>query len=121
MREKFEDISEAITTWTGSPWASLFAVSAIVIWAASGPLLGFSDTWQLIVNTATTLITFIMVFLIQASQNRSDAALQLKLDELLRAQQGAPNEDVGVEEKTEAELKERKTQVKQEARSEGSN
>ena len=79
---------------------------AIVVWAATGPIFGFSDTWQLIVNTATTIITFLMVFLIQSTQNRDGEAMQVKLDEIIRAIGGAKNELLDLEELEEEDLTE---------------
>src|SRR5215510_5053546 len=89
---------------TGTPAAFLLATVSIILWAATGPLFGFSDTWQLVVNTATTIITFLMVFLIQNTQNRDSIALQVKLGELIIAMKGAKNSIAGVEELSEAEL-----------------
>jgi low affinity Fe/Cu permease len=89
---------------TGTPAAFLLATVSIVLWGATGPLFGFSDTWQLVINTATTIVTFLMVFLIQNTQNRDSIALQVKLDELIIAMKGAKNSIAGVEELSEAEL-----------------
>jgi low affinity Fe/Cu permease len=87
----------AITTAVGSPVALLLAIVVIVLWAVTGPIFGFSDTWQLAINTGTTVVTFLMVFVIQASQNREARATQLKLDELIRAARGARNELIDLE------------------------
>ena len=81
----------------GTPWALLLAVGIVLVWLLSGPMFGFSDTWQLAINTGTTVVTFLMVFVIQASQNREARATQLKLDELIRASKGARNELIDVE------------------------
>jgi len=89
---------------SGTPAAFLLATASIILWAATGPLFGYSDTWQLVVNTATTIITFLMVFLIQNTQNRDSIALQVKLDELIIAMKGAKNSIAGVEELSEDEL-----------------
>jgi low affinity Fe/Cu permease len=89
---------------TGSPVTFTLAVLAIVIWAVSGPLFHYSDTWQLVINTATTIVTFLMVFLIQNTQNRDAAAMHIKLDELIRAVHGARNRMVNLEDLTEEQL-----------------
>jgi low affinity Fe/Cu permease len=100
--------------WTsrGAGHAGTFgiALAVIVIWAVTGPLFHFSDTWQLFINTGTTVVTFLMVFLIQNTQNRDGAAMQLKLDELIRALKGAHNELVDLEDMTDRELEEVKRQ-----------
>ena len=88
----------------GTPWAFLFAFASIIVWLLTGPLFHYSDSWQLIVNTATTVVTFLMVFLIQNTQNREMKALQLKLDELLRGVKGARTSLVNLEELTDEEL-----------------
>ena len=92
--------SEAV----GSPFASISAVTVIIIWALSGPIFKFSDTWQLVINTGTTIVTFLMVFLIQNSQNRDAKAVQIKLDELIRSIDSARNEIIDVEDSSEQEL-----------------
>jgi low affinity Fe/Cu permease len=94
--------------WTsrqcGRPLTFALAVTVIVVWAITGPMFNYSDTWQLIINTGTTIVTFLMVFLIQASQNRDSAAVQLKLDELIRVTDAARNKLLTLEDLTEAEL-----------------
>ena len=97
MREGFRRLAGLITGAVGTPWALLLAIVVVVAWALSGPLFGFSDTWQLAINTGTTIVTFLMVFVIQASQNREAKATQLKLDELIRAAHGARNELIDLE------------------------
>ena len=89
---------------TGHPVAFIAAMLIIVVWAVTGPLFGFSDTWQLVINTGTTIVTFLMVFLIQNTQNRDSEAMQLKLDELIRAINGAHNGLLDLEELTEEDL-----------------
>lgn len=104
MDRFFTRISTAISLATGQPAAFLLAVSVIIVWAVTGPVFGFSDTWQLIINTGTTIVTFLMVFLIQNTQNRDAAAMQAKLDELLRAVGKARDEFIGVEHLTERQI-----------------
>ncbi len=102
--KKFEKISGKITRVSGSPVAVLAALSVIIIWALLGPVFGYSDTWQLVINTSTTIITFIMVFVIQHSQNKDTTAIQLKLNELIAANEKASNRLVNIEDLTEDEL-----------------
>jgi len=89
---------------TGHPLAFLLACLTIVVWGTTGPIFGFSDTWQLVINTGTTIVTFLMVFLIQNTQNRDSKAMQLKLDEIIRATEGAHNALLDLEELTEEDI-----------------
>ena len=98
----FRRFSQATATAMGTSWAFIVAVLIICIWATSGPLFGFSDTWQLVINTGTTIITFLMVFLIQNTQNRDARAMHLKLDEIVRALGDARNELIDVEQADDA-------------------
>ncbi|TDH61659.1 low affinity iron permease family protein [Dankookia rubra] len=88
----------------GRSWAFITAVVVVVVWAVTGPIFGFSDTWQLVINTGTTIITFLMVFLIQHAQNRDTQAIHVKLDELIRATKGAHNRLIALEDQSEEEL-----------------
>ena len=99
-----ERLSMHVTRWTGSSSAFALAFAIVLIWLLSGPLFGFSDTWQLVINTGTTIVTFLMVFLIQRSQNKDAMAIQLKLNELVAAMDGASNRLIDVEELSEDEL-----------------
>jgi len=101
---RFEAFSTAVTRWTGSTSAFALALLVIVVWAVIGPVFHYSDTWQLVINTGTTIITFLMVFLIQRAQNKDSLALHLKLNELVAAMQGASNRLIDVEALTEKEL-----------------
>ncbi|HEX6738457.1 MAG TPA: low affinity iron permease family protein, partial [Vicinamibacteria bacterium] len=102
MRDAFRKFAHKTSEATGSPWAFMLAVLALVVWAVSGPLFHFSETWQLVINTGTTIVTFLMVFLIQNTQNRDAKAIHLKLDELLKGVEGARTGLVDLEEMTDA-------------------
>lgn len=104
MNESFRKFAHAVANWSGSPAVFAISVLGILIWAMLGPLFQFSDTWQLVVNTATTVITFLMVFLIQNTQNRDARAIHLKLDELIRANATARNRLIDLEDLSDQEL-----------------
>jgi low affinity Fe/Cu permease len=104
MHETFRTIAQRTSTTTGSPWGFGLAVTIVLLWALTGPVFDFSDTWQLVINTGTTIVTFLMVFLIQGAQNRDSRAVHLKLDELLRAVTDARTSMVDLETLTDAEL-----------------
>ena len=104
FNDAFHSIAQKTSGAVGSPWASLLALVIIIIWAATGPLFGFSDTWQLVINTGTSIATFLMVFLIQNTQNRDAKVMHLKLDELIRALKEARNTLIDLEEMSEEEL-----------------
>lgn len=105
MNGAFSKSAHWVAQQCGHAGAFLIAASVILIWAATGPLFGYSDTWQLIINTGTTIITFLMVFLIQNTQNRDTVAIQLKLDELIRANEGARNTMLRIEDMPEEDLR----------------
>ena len=105
VRDAFRCFAQRASVLLGSAWAFCGAVFVIVVWLVTGPTFHFSDTWQLIINTATTVITFLMVFLIQNTQNRDAKAMHLKLDELIRAVKGARNQLVDLEELSDDDLK----------------
>ena len=100
-----ERFSHAATTFSGGSWAFLVAFGVFLLWLVSGPFFGFSNTWQLLINTTTTVVTFLMVFLIQRSQNKESLAVQLKLNELVAAMKGASNRLIDIEDLDEDELK----------------
>ena len=102
--DRFRDVADQITRVAGTPWSMLGAVLVIAVWLVTGPLFGFSDTWQLIINTGTTIVTFLMVFAIQTSQNREAVAMQLKLDELIKATEGARNRIIDEERRSQREV-----------------
>ena len=108
-----------IAGFAGQPGAFVTAVAIILLWSATGPLFGYSDTWQLVVNTATTIVTFLMVFLIQNSQNRDAAAMQAKLDELIRAVVDARAQFIGIEHLTDREIEKVRADLEAECRASG--
>ena len=96
----------------GRSWAFVTAFAVVLVWAATGPLFGFSDTWQLVINTGTTIVTFLMVFLIQHAQNRDTQAIHVKLDELIRATEGAHNRLIALEDQSEEDLAEARQELR---------
>lgn len=106
MHELFHRLSRAIANWVGTQWAFAAALLVILIWIITGPIYQFSDTWQLVINTGTTIVTFLMVFLIQNTQNRDAKAVHLKLDELIRSINGARNELIDLEDVNDRRLEE---------------
>jgi low affinity Fe/Cu permease len=106
MRKAFAKISTFIAIQSGHPITFLLAAITIIVWAVTGPLFKYSDTWQLVINTGTTIVTFLMVFIIQNTQNRDGAAIQAKLDELIRSNKMAQNSFIGIENLTQDEIEE---------------
>ncbi len=104
MRHVFARAANAVAYATGRPLTFLLCCGLVLIWAATGPAFRFSDTWQLVINTGTTIITFLMVFLIQNTQNREGAALQAKLDEIIRVLEKAENRFIGLEQRDEDQI-----------------
>ena len=104
MDKLFTRVATLISTAAGQPLSFIMAIMIVAIWAVSGPLFNYSDTWQLVINTGTTIVTFLMVFLIQNSQNRDGAAMQAKLDELLRAVDKAREQFIGIEHLTDQQI-----------------
>ena len=112
MAAWFAKIAGRVAIWTGSSWAFCLAALVVIVWVATGPLFHFSDTWQLVINTGTTIVTFLMVFLIQNTQNRDTQALHLKMDELLRALPDArEGEFMDLEDRTEEQLRAKRTKL----------
>jgi low affinity Fe/Cu permease len=97
-------VAQRVTAWTGSNWGFSTALAVVIIWAVAGPLFHYSDTWQLTINTGSTIVTFLMVFLIQRTQNKDGLAIQLKLNELVAAVEGASNRLIDIEDLSEEEL-----------------
>jgi low affinity Fe/Cu permease len=104
LSQRFSQFAHATSVWTGNPVAFLLAVAVVIVWVASGPFFSYSDTWQLVINTGTTIVTFLMVFLIQNTQNRDTLAIQLKLSELVLAMKGAENRFAAIEDLSDEEL-----------------
>ncbi len=115
-RSFFTRLSQATAHWAGKPQTFFVALAIIVVWALSGPVFGFNDTWQLVINTSTTIVTFLMVFIIQNSQNRDTAAMQIKLDELIDKVEGAREELLDLEELDEDKLEEMRAEFEELAR-----
>ena len=112
MNQSFNRFSHRTSKTLGSSYAFIAAIAIVVAWLATGPIFGFSDTWQLIINTGTTIVTFLMVFVIQNSQNRDAVALQIKIDELIRATEGARNTLIDLDKLTDAQLEELEREFK---------
>src|SRR5499426_3244198 len=104
MKELFRKFANAVSNIVGTSWVFILAVTIVIVWAISGPMFNFSDTWQLVINTGTTIITFLMVFLIQNTQNRDARAIHLKLDELIKGVKGARTGFVNLEELSDEDL-----------------
>jgi low affinity Fe/Cu permease len=120
LSDRFHAVADAITRAVGTPWSMLGAVVIVLVWALTGPIFGFSDTWQLVINTGTTIVTFLMVFAIQTSQNREASAMNIKLDELIRAHPAARNRLMAEEAATEKEIEEDERAMMRRAREGGS-
>jgi low affinity Fe/Cu permease len=119
MDRIFTKFASVVSFLSGQPLAFVLAVSTIVVWGVTGPMFGYSDTWQLVINTGTTIVTFLMVFLIQNSTNRDAAAMQAKLDELLRAVAKARGEFIGIEHLSEQQVEEIRDALEREAGAKG--
>lgn len=119
MSERFASLAGRAARVTGNYLTFVVALALVLIWAVSGPFFGFSETWQLVINTTTTIVTFLMVFLIQNTQNRDSVALHLKMDELIRAIERADDTLIEAEDESEHELQRRKAEYHRIAESEG--
>ena len=109
----FRRLAVRTSALTGHPFTFVLSLGVVIAWAATGPLFHYSDTWQLVINTGTTIVTFLMVFLIQATQNRDTTAIQLKLDELIRASSQANNKTIAAEEMGDVAIAEMKVEIRQ--------
>ncbi|MEO6040438.1 MAG: low affinity iron permease family protein [Croceibacterium sp.] len=114
MDQVFTRLASKVSAWAGQPLAAIIAFLVIIVWAVTGPLFAWSNTWQLVINTGTTIVTFLMVFLIQNSQNRDGAAMQAKLDELIRAVADARDPFIGIEHMSEAQIEAIRTALERE-------
>ncbi len=112
MKEKFSKFAQKTSELAGSIGAFGIAIGIIIIWATSGPFFGFSEVWQIVINTTTTIITFIMIFLVQSAQNRDSKATHLKLDELLKSQKNAKNKLIDIEEQSDKKIEREKKKEK---------
>ena len=115
MGRFFEHFAQLVASWAGRPPAFVLAVLVVIAWGVTGPLFLFSDTWQLVINTGTTIVTFLMVFLIQNAQNRDASAIQAKLDEVIRALSDGRNEFIGIEHLTSKELEELRAKLEKDS------
>ena len=115
LNEAFERAANLVARITGRPWTFTVCCTLVLVWVLTGPMFHFSDTWQLVINTGTTIVTFLMVFLIQNTQNRESAALHAKLDELIRAAEKAENRYIGLEQRSEHEIGELRDECASEA------
>jgi len=106
LAARFSSFAQATALWTGHPFAFLLAVTVVLVWIVTGPMFNYSDTWQLVINTGTTIVTFLMVFLIQNTQNRDTLAIQLKLSELVLGMKEADNQFASIEDLSDKELQE---------------
>src|SRR6185312_9551611 len=104
MQKIFTVVAGRIAAFAGRPLAFILALASVVVWGITGPIFGFSEVWQLVINTGTTIVTFLMVFLVQNTQNRDSAAIQAKLDELIRSVDAARNHFIGIEHMTDDEI-----------------
>ena len=118
MDRIFTSIANKIARFVGDPLAFVIALTVVIVWGVTGPVFRYSDTWQLIINTGTTIVTFLMVFLIQNSQNRDAAAMQAKLDELIRALDEARGQFIGIEHRTDKEIQEIRAELERECEAE---
>ena len=118
MNRLFNQIAAAVASFAGQPHAFVIALACVLVWAITGPMFAYSETWQLVINTGTTIVTFLMVFLVQNSQNRDAAAMQAKLDELIRALEAARGEYIGIEHLTDREIQDIRERLEQECVSE---
>jgi low affinity Fe/Cu permease len=118
-KSRFSAFAQTASRWTGKPIAFAAALSLVVLWGVTGPLFGFSETWQLFINTTTTIVTFLMVFLIQSSQNRDTLAIQVKLAEIILRMPGAPDQLADAEDMSEKQLDELHEHYKARAKSKG--